>query len=273
LTPISLGTETVDIFAQAARDAGAIALGFFRPGARTSAEVMHKEGGSPVTEADILVDHFLQRRLAPLFPDAGWLSEETVDSRERLSKELVLVVDPIDGTRGFVNGHAVWAIAVALVRAGRPIIGVVHAPALQETYVAAQGAGARLNGKPIAVSSCVALEPGAKVAAPVRLAEELRRAGLEFALQPRLPSLAMRIANVARGALDAGFASQNAHDWDIAAADLVLQEAGGRLATLDGCMIGYNRVDTRHGTLVAAPAEIHRQVGAAARRAPGIAAS
>ncbi len=265
-----LGDETIDAFAQAARDAGELALGFFRPGERTSAEVSHKDGGSPVTEADILVDRFLERRLGSLLPEAGWLSEETVDSARRLTKELVLVVDPIDGTRGFASGHAVWAIAVALVREGRPIIGVVHAPALKETYVAAQGAGARLNGKAIAVSSCAALAPESKVAAPVRLAEALRRAGLEFDLQPRLPSLAMRIANVARGALDAGFASENAHDWDIAAADLILQEAGGRLATLDGCAIAYNRVDTRHGVLTAAPARIHAQVNAAARRATGI---
>jgi myo-inositol-1(or 4)-monophosphatase len=273
LTTTSLGDETIDVLTQAAQEAGELALGFFRPGERTSATVSHKEGGSPVTEADVLVDRFLERRLAPLFPEAGWLSEETLDSAHRLTKDLVLVVDPIDGTRGFASGHAVWAIAVALVREGRPILGVVHAPALKETYVAARGGGARLNGKSIAVSSCTALAPGAKVAAPVGLADSLRRAGLEFDLQPRLPSLALRIANVARGALDAGFASENAQDWDIAAADVILREAGGRLATLDGCEIVYNRVDTRHGVLVAAPAGIHAQVGAAARRAPGITAT
>jgi myo-inositol-1(or 4)-monophosphatase len=269
LTTTSLGNGIIEAFTQAARDAGELALGYFRPGERTSAAVSHKEGGSPVTEADILVDRFLERRLAPLFPGAGWLSEETTDSADRLSKDLVLVVDPIDGTRGFASGHAVWAIAVALVRDGRPILGVVHAPALKETYVASLGGGARLNGKPISVSSCIALSPAAKVAAPVRLAEALRRAGLAFDLQPRLPSLAMRITNVARGALDAGFASENARDWDIAAADLILQEAGGRLATLDGCAITYNRVDTRHGALVAAPAGIHSQVNAVAGRAAG----
>jgi myo-inositol-1(or 4)-monophosphatase len=272
LTTTLLGNEIIDIFVQATRDAGELALGFFRPGERTTAEVSHKEGGSPVTEADILVDRFLEHRLAPLFPEAGWLSEESLDSAQRLSRDLVLVVDPIDGTRGFANGHAVWAIAVALVRAGRPIIGIVHAPALKETYVATQGGGARLNGKSIAVSSCVALSAEARVAAPVRLADELRRAGLAFELQPRVPSLALRITNVARGALDAGFASENARDWDIAAADLILQEAGGRLTSLDGCAITYNRVDTRHGVLVAAPDRIHWQANAAARRATGIAA-
>jgi myo-inositol-1(or 4)-monophosphatase len=270
LTTNSPGDELIDVFARAAQEAGELALGYFRPGGRTSAEVLHKDGGSPVTEADILVDRFLECRLTPLFPEAGWLSEEAIDSAERLAKELVLVVDPIDGTRGFASGHAVWAIAVALVRFGRPIVGVVHAPALQETYVASEGGGARLNGETIRVSSRGELALGSKVSAPARLAEDLRRAGLAFDLQPRLPSLALRIAHVARGDLDANFASQNAHDWDLAAADLILQEAGGRLATFDGCAITYNRVDTRHGALVAAPDAIHRQVHAAARRVPGV---
>jgi myo-inositol-1(or 4)-monophosphatase len=272
LTTTLLGDEIIDIFEKATRDAGELALGFFRPGERTSAEISHKDGGSPVTEADLLVDRFLEQRLTPLFPDAGWLSEESLDSTRRLSTDLVLVVDPIDGTRGFAAGNAVWAISVALVRQGRPILGVVHAPALNETYVATQGGGAQLNGRAIFVSSRLALAEGAKVAAPLHFAEDLRQAGLGFDLQPRVPSLALRITNVARGALDAGFASENARDWDIAAADLVLQEAGGRLTSLDGCAITYNRVDTRHGILVAAPDQLHRQANEAARRAAGIAA-
>jgi myo-inositol-1(or 4)-monophosphatase len=204
-----------------------------------------------------------------LLPEAGWLSEESEDSAARLSKDLVVVVDPIDGTRGFARGDPVWAVAVALVQDGRPLLGVVHAPALGETYVAVKGGGARLNGRAIEVSKRRALAAGAKVAAPAALAADLRRAGLEFELQPRIPSLAMRIAAVASGALDAGFASENSNDWDIAAADLILHEAGGRLASLDGCAIVYNRRETRHGVLTAAPVQIHAEVNAAARRATG----
>ncbi|HYP57573.1 MAG TPA: 3'(2'),5'-bisphosphate nucleotidase CysQ [Beijerinckia sp.] len=257
----------VAAFADAARAAGELALGFFRPGARTSAEISRKDGGSPVTEADYLVDRFLKERLEALLPQAGWLSEETEDSSERLSKDVVLVVDPIDGTRGFANGDRAWAIAIALVVEQRPLIGVVHAPALQETYVAVREGGARLNGQPIAVSKRSTLGAGAKVAAPAPLAEDLRRAGLSFDLQPKIPSLAMRLVYVASGVLDAGFASENSHDWDIAAADLILHEAGGRLADLDGAALLYNRRDTRHGLLTAAPAQIHAEANAAARRA------
>jgi myo-inositol-1(or 4)-monophosphatase len=265
LVPISHGDGLVASFVEAARGAGTLALAFFRPGAATSAGISHKAGGSPVTEADYLVDRFLKQRLETLVPEAGWLSEETADTSARLSKDIVLVVDPIDGTRGFMRGHGAWAIAIALVEQGRPLIGVVHAPALGETYVAVRGAGAWLNDTAIEVSKLVALGATARVAAPVFLAERLREAGLQFALQPKIPSLALRFANVASGVLDAGFASENAHDWDIAAADLILHEAGGRLASLDGCAIVYNRRDTRHGLLTAAPAQIHAEVNAAAR--------
>ncbi|MGH6811801.1 MAG: 3'(2'),5'-bisphosphate nucleotidase CysQ [Methylocella sp.] len=269
LVPISQGDGLAASFVDAARGAGTLALAYFRPGAATSAGISHKAGGSPVTEADCLVDRFLRQRLEALVPEAGWLSEETEDTSARLSKDIVLVVDPIDGTRSFMRGHGAWAIAIALVEQGRPRIGVVHAPALGETYVAVRGAGAWLNDTAIEVSKLVALGARARVAAPVFLAERLREAGLQFALQPKISSLALRIANVASGALDAGFASENSHDWDIAAADLILAEAGGRLASLDGCAIIYNRGDTRHGLLTAAPAQIHAEVNAAARLVDG----
>jgi myo-inositol-1(or 4)-monophosphatase len=265
LIAIAHGDDLVSSLVEAARDAGELALGYFRPGTTTRAEISHKEGGSPVTEADYLVDRFLRRRLESLVPEAGWLSEETEDTPARLTKNLVFVVDPIDGTRGFMAGRAAWAIAIALVEEGRPLLGIVHAPALGETYVAVKGAGARLNDKPITVSKLGAIGAQAKVAAPVFLAKRLHEAGLRFDLQPKISSLALRIVSVASGSLDAGFASENSRDWDIAAADLILHEAGGRLASLDGCAIVYNRRDTSHGLLTAAPEQIHAEVNAAAR--------
>jgi myo-inositol-1(or 4)-monophosphatase len=271
LIPTSHRDGLVFSFVEAVRGAGELALGFFRPGAMTSAGISRKAGGSPVTEADYLVDEFLKQRLESLLPEAGWLSEETEDSPARLSKKLVFVVDPIDGTRGFMMGRAAWAIVVALVEDGRPLFGIVHAPALGETYVAVKGAGARLNDKTIAVSKLRAIGAETRVTAPVLLAKRLHEAGLQFDLQPKIPSLALRIVSVASGALDAGFASGNSNDWDIAAADLILHEAGGRLASLDGCAIVYNRRDTRHGLLTAAPAQIHAEINAAARLVNGLA--
>lgn len=255
-----------DSFVDAARTAGALALDFFRPGDKTSAKTSRKGDGSLVTEADFIVDRFLQERLSHLLPAAGWLSEESADNSTRLTKNLVLIVDPIDGTKGFASGLSAWAIAFALIREGEPVIGVVHAPALNETYLGLAGQGAFLNGNPIRVSDRLAFGVDAKVAAPDALAKSLREAGLSFELQPRIPSLAMRIVRVASGALDAGFASENSNDWDIAAADLILREAGGRLAEADGGLLTYNRSTTKHGILTAAPQQLHDEVNAAARR-------
>jgi myo-inositol-1(or 4)-monophosphatase len=122
-----------DCLAAAAREAGALTLGFFRLGAATSAEVQSKFGGSPVTEADLAADALLKRRLREAFPEAGWLSEETADDPERLERRALLVIDPIDGTRAFVAGDPRWAVSVALVVAGRPVAAVVHAAAGDET--------------------------------------------------------------------------------------------------------------------------------------------
>jgi myo-inositol-1(or 4)-monophosphatase len=251
--------------------AGDMAAAFFRPGEKTRATITFKEGGSPVTEADLLVDRFLQDELSTLMPEAGWLSEETIDSPERLEKELVIVVDPIDGTRSFAKGDSHWAVSVGVVQNGRPILGIVHAPALCETYFAVAGGGATLNGEPARVSGAVAFGTEAlKTGAPQPLGAALVEAGLNIALQPRIGSLAVRIARVAAGRLDLGFAGGSSRDWDIAAADLILHEAGGVLADLRGQVPLYNRADPRHGLLTAAPARIHAEVTVATRRAMGL---
>lgn len=252
--------------AQAALAAGELALRYFRPGAPTSADVRHKDGGSPVTDADLLVDAFLSERLRALMPTAGWLSEETADSRARLRERRVLIVDPIDGTRGYAAGDARWAVSIALVEDGRPICGVVHAPALGETFTATAGGGAFLNGAAIRVSAVERFDATTRLAATPATASGLDRAGLPFAAQPRVPSLAVRLVGVACGRFDAGLVGENAHDWDLAAADLILNEAGGRLTDLEGCAPVYNREYTRHGLLTAAPAQLHAQLTEAARR-------
>ncbi len=247
-----------------ARAAGAIAMEFFRPGAPTRAEVSHKPGGSPVTEADLRIDRFLRDRLHALSPDLGWLSEESADSPERLGRDALFVVDPIDGTRGFAAGDPCFAICVAIIAGGLPVLGVVHAPALDETFVALAGGGARRNGAAIAVSRRRELA-GASVSAPDSLAADLRRSGLSFSQQPRLPSLAMRLLRVAHGEFDAALARKNAHDWDIAAADLMLREAGGALTDFSGHAPLYNRADPIHPALAAGPPGLQADLIQAAR--------
>lgn len=236
----------------AAREAGDLALAYFRPGLHTHAAVEMKAGNSPVTEADKRADALLAARLLPLLPDAAWLSEETADTPARLAHARVFVVDPIDGTRGFIAGDPRWTVSVALVEDGRPVMAVVHAPALGETYGAARGRGAWLNNAEIVCSSRTTLA-GACVAGPKPMADKLAAAGHAFELAGKIPSLAYRIALVADGRLDVALASTHAHEWDIAAADLIVAEAGGALVDAGGLLLRYNKPDPTHGPLFAAP--------------------
>lgn len=248
----SRGAAALPVLLEAARLGGAIALADFREGAHTSARVEHKHGGSPVTAADFAVDQFLTLRLRQAFPEAGWLSEETADGLERLSRRELIVVDPIDGTRAFVGGDPRWTVSIALVMDHRVIAGVVHAPALKETYAAALGHGATLNGAPILASHRDGLE-GARVAGPKPLVTSIASIlRAEFQIEPKIPSLAYRLARVASGALDLAFASVDSHDWDVAGADVILHEAGAGLADAHGAL-SYNRERIRREVLVAAP--------------------
>ena len=240
-----------DCLAEAAREAGRLALGFFRHGAATSARIESKAGGSPVTEADFAADALLKARLGAAFPEAGWLSEETADDPVRLARRTLLVVDPIDGTRAFVSGDPRWAVSVALVADGRPVAAVVHAPALGETYAAAAGAGAALDGASIAVSAPA--DPlRLKAAGPKATLQAMEaRLGAVVEATPRVPSLAYRLCMVARGTVCFAVAAGDSHDWDVAAADLLLEEAGGRLVEASGERLTYNRSRVRRGPLLA----------------------
>jgi myo-inositol-1(or 4)-monophosphatase len=170
----------------------------------------------------------------------------------------VFIVDPIDGTRGFMEGDPRFAVSIALVIDGRPVAGFVEAPALKQTFSAVVGQGAFCNGVRLAASGRATPE-GGLLAGPKMLIDKMAPR-LRMSAQPKVPSLAVRFAHVASGALDAGIATPNSHDWDIAAADLVLAEAGGRLTSLDGRGLTYNRAETRHGALLAAPKALHDEI-------------
>jgi myo-inositol-1(or 4)-monophosphatase len=235
-----------DRAAAAVREAGSLALQSFG----RELKRWTKGKSSPVSEADLAVDALLRERLLAIH-DVGWLSEETEDDPARLQKSEVWVVDPIDGTRAYLEGLADWAVSVALVSEGRPIIAALLAPVTDELFLASSGNGATLNGAPIAASGGEALA-GARFSGPKRRLDYLAKFVPEIAMMPRIPSLALRLARVATGALDGSFAGPNSHDWDLAAADLLVHEAGGMLTTLTGESLIYNRPDPIHGVLVAA---------------------
>jgi myo-inositol-1(or 4)-monophosphatase len=247
--PLPIAGDMLPAIRDSCIEAGEIALDLFRPGAKTAARTWSKSGGSPVTEADIGVDTFLRIRLSVLLPEAAWLSEETVDDALRLSRRFVWVVDPIDGTRAYMSGSPDWAVCVALLDEGLPILGVVHAPACQATYTASRGGGAFLNGAAIATSKLTTLTD-ARVAGPKPMLDALARLE-DFQAVEKIPSLALRLARIADATIDAGLISPDARDWDLAAADLILREAGGQLNSGDGQPAIYNRETPVHGMLVA----------------------
>jgi myo-inositol-1(or 4)-monophosphatase len=245
----SLGIDRAgvrDRLAAAVREAGALALQTFRGRPKS----WTKGKSSPVSEADLAVDALLRERL-PTIHAAGWLSEETEDGPARLDRADVWVVDPIDGTRAYLAGLSDWVISAALVRAGRPVVAALYAPVTDELFLSVAGGGATLNGAPIEASSGDRLA-GAKFSGAKRRLDSLAAVEPRIETMPRVPSLALRLARVATGALDGAFAAANSHDWDLAAADLLVHEAGGLMSTLTGQSLIYNRPEPVHGALVAA---------------------
>jgi len=233
------------------REAGALALKTFRQQPKS----WIKGKSSPVTEADFAVDALLAERLLAI-QDAGWLSEETEDDLRRLERQVVWVVDPIDGTRAYLAGLPDWAISVALVSSGRPVVAALYAPVTDEMFLSVAGSGATLNGVRIHASSGEEIA-GATFSGAKRRLDSL--AAIEPRIEPtaRVPSLALRLARVASGALDGTFTAPNSRDWDLAAADLLVHEAGGALTTLTGESLTYNRPDPVHPALLGAGCRRH----------------
>ena len=215
------------------------------------------DDNSPVCEGDIAVNEFLRARLAQLAPAAGWLSEETEDDLPNRAVPTAWIVDPIDGTRAYLAGRADWTISVALVEHGRPKLAALYAPVTDEMFLATAGQGASLNGVPIRASAGHELD-SARLAGPKRYLDRLQGINPSIRAEPRVHSLALRIARVAQGELDAAFASSGGHDWDLAAADLMVHEAGGLITDFAGQPLLYNRPHTVHGALVAAGPARHR---------------
>jgi myo-inositol-1(or 4)-monophosphatase len=237
--------------AAAMRDAGAVALKFFRG---TFKSWTKGKGDSPVSEADIEVNDLLRERLP--VPGDGWLSEESENDPTRHDARRVWVIDPIDGTRAFIAGREDWSISVALVEAGRPVVAAVFAPAAEQLFLAIAGGGATCNDVRMEASVGSALD-GARVAGPKRLLDWIAGRHPGVIAMPRIHSLALRFVRVAQAELDGAIAGGQAHDWDLAAADLLVHEAGAVMTTLDGRLLTYNRPELTHRVLVAAGRERH----------------
>lgn len=240
-------------------EAGRIAHSLW-PGAGNSLRSWEKSPNNPVSEADIAVDTFLKRELGALLPAAGWLSEETADDPARLGRDLIWLVDPVDGTRDFIRGRSGWAVSVALISAGRPLIGILSAPARGETWQAIAGQGARRNGQRLVASTRAAF-PGSRVPAV-----SLPKTDSDLVTVDQPNSIALRIAMVAADEADLVATLRWGFEWDIAAAGMIAREAGAAVTDAYGNKLDYNKRDPRaFGVLACAPL-IHD--AAVARLAP-----
>lgn len=235
------------------RGAGAIARDFAARGFQTR----RKSDGSPVTEADLAVNAFLKGALRDARPDYAWLSEESEDDRSRFGAERVFVVDPIDGTSAFVKGKPEFTVSVAVVEDGLPVSGGVYNPMTDECFLAAAGYGAFLDGKRIRVSNADALE-GCRLEASKTTLTSPRWDQPWPPMQIANPnSIAYRVAQVAAGRFDAAITMAELHDWDLAAADVIIKEAGGVLTSLEGETPRYNRASVIQPSALAAGPKLH----------------
>lgn len=247
----------LELLIDAARTSGEIATGF----AIEHLKKWEKEDGAgPVTEADLAVNHFLEDELRNARPDYGWLSEESDDSNSRLGKHRAFIIDPIDGTRSFIEGSGTWAHSFAVVEEGVPIAAVVYLPMRNKLYAAARGQGATLNGKPIRANSR-SQTAGAEILAarPVFEAKNWKGAQPDL-IRAYRPSLAYRLALVAEGRYDGMLTLRRSWEWDIAAGALLLSEAGASVTDKRGQDLRFNKSDPMSNGVVATTSGIHADI-------------
>ncbi len=233
----------------AAREGGEIAMARFR--AKVHCE--RKADGTPVSEVDLAVDALLRERLMAALPEAGWLSEESTVDDGWLARERAWVVDPLDGTGGYLRCDPHWCCAIALLEDGAPVLGVIHAAALGRTWWAARGLGAFVNGTRARVSPREELE-GASLVAPASVRKPTSwRTPWPQVRTRRYPSLALRLAKVASGEMDGMLALGEKRYWDVASGDIIVREAGGRVSDARGQPLRYDRSQARVDGVIAAP--------------------
>ena len=222
--------------------------------------VEEKAPNNPVTDADFAADQLLRTKLLALLPVAGWLSEETVDSPERLAKEYVWVVDPLDGTKEFVYGIPEFSVSVGLVQNGVPIFGAIFNPVRDEMFSAVKGDGLNLNGEPVTVTARDQF-----AGALVEASRSERKRGEfepfeEIVSLLTMGSIAYKLARTAAGLADATWSRGPKHEWDICAGVLLVEEGGGRCVDLDNNAFVFNKSWPKVNGIIADNGVLHTAV-------------
>jgi len=225
----------------AAHEAGNIIHTFFH----SEFEVKMKGQDNPVTEADIAADEILKKILTTGFPDYGWLSEETRDTPHRLTKKRVWVVDPIDGTKEFVEGIPNFVVSIGLIEKGIPILGVIHNPINKNTYTAINGGGIFFNGNQTTISDKTEFSQMSMLNSRSETRQGLWESYIpHFRKLIPIGSIALKLAMVAAHQTDMVASLKPKNEWDICAGHCLINEAGGALLTIDGKEITYNNPNT-----------------------------
>lgn len=249
----------LQLLLDAATRAGDIAMRHFKKEPKT----WDKPGDAgPVTQADLEVDEALRHMLCTARPGYGWLSEETEDSPDRLSRNTVFIVDPIDGTRSFISGHGDFSHALSVVRDGQPVAAVVYLPARDLIYAAEVGRGATLNGKPIQVTDQTELQKARILAAKPQMSPDLWAKGPPPIDRHFRSSLAFRLSLVGQGRFDGMFTLRPSWEWDIAAGALIAAEAGARVTDGKAGPLRFNSAAAKTDGIMAANPDLHAGLAA-----------
>jgi myo-inositol-1(or 4)-monophosphatase len=242
-----------DTAVRAAREAGAIVARYYEE----RVEAREKGPDNPVTKADLEANACIRSLVAAAFPGDGWLSEETADSAERLGHERVWVVDPLDGTKEFIQHIPEFCVCIALVERGRPVVAVEYNPASGRLYAAVRGGGTTVNDAPARVSA-TARVPEAVVLAS--RSEDKRGEWDPFKNRVHVKltgSVAYKLAELATGNGDATFTLTPKNEWDICAGSLLVEEAGGRVTDLEGKPLVFNQAKTLRPGMIASNGVLH----------------
>jgi len=238
---------------RAAREAGAIVRRYYGEGVRAA----EKGPDNPVTRADLEANARIHALVAAEFPADGWLSEETADSTDRLARRRVWIVDPLDGTKEFIQHIPEFCVCLALVEEGRPVVGVSYNPATDKLYAAVRGQGTVVNGAPARVSSTGHVPDAAVLASR---SEDKRGEWDAFKgrVHVRLTgSVAYKLAELSTGAGDATFTLTPKNEWDICAGTLLVEEAGGKVTDLAGAPLVFNQPRTLRPGMIASNGRLH----------------
>ena len=225
----------------AATKAGALILNYFE----SEYEIHEKGFNNPVTTADYVAEQSIKETLMKNRPDYGWLSEETVDSLERLNKRKVWIVDPLDGTKEFIAGVPNFVVSIALVDDGYPVVGVLYNPVTKELFTAAKNEGAYLNETPIKCSSKENLSEMVMLTSRSELRKGLWSPykNIFHKLNP-VGSVAYKLGLTAAAKADIFASLRPKNEWDICAGNCIINEAGGKLIDLKGKRVIFNRETT-----------------------------